>query len=480
MAVAEKLYTKGFISYPRTETKIFPKELNLTALVEMQCEDSNWGAFALRVKEWGPDPRQGTKTDNAHPPIHPTKYTNTLQRNEKTIYEFVVRHFLACVSKDAEGRETTIEIEIKGERFAVNGLVIIARNYLDVYPYERWNAKVIGEYSPNEVFQPSSLEMTEGETSAPELLTEADLIGLMEKHGIGTDATHAEHIETIKSRLYVGVNENGRFIPGELGMGLVEGYDMMGFHMSKPHLRAELEADLKRITEGERDPRVVLREQVSKYKEYFIEAVRQAAKLDSALSVYFNVEPGQVVEDSSNPQLMPIMKCPKCQSGDIVLRTKRDDRGFFLSCMSYPNCSAVMWLPDSLEHISVLEEECEKCLPTRVKKVKLKFKHGTLMPFFPDEFVNCLGGCDSELMDVIDARPIASARNPSITPTSVTSTSRNASSDSGYESAQRIFHNNNASSSSATSRSSSTSSVRHHAFTRSQQPGFVPSRQLNR
>lgn len=29
-------------------------------------------------------------------------------------------------------------------------------------------------------------------------------------------------------------------------MGLVEGYDTMGFAMSKPHLRAELEADLKR------------------------------------------------------------------------------------------------------------------------------------------------------------------------------------------------------------------------------------------
>lgn len=29
-------------------------------------------------------------------------------------------------------------------------------------------------------------------------------------------------------------------------MGLVEGYDSMGFAMSKPYLRAELEADLKR------------------------------------------------------------------------------------------------------------------------------------------------------------------------------------------------------------------------------------------
>ena len=40
---------------------------------------------------------------------------------------------------------------------------------------------------------------------------------------VGTDATHAEHIETIKQRQYVGVNPDGSFVPGELGMGLVEG-----------------------------------------------------------------------------------------------------------------------------------------------------------------------------------------------------------------------------------------------------------------
>ena len=39
----------------------------------------------------------------------------------------------------------------------------------------------------------------------------------------GTDATHAEHIETIKSRNYVGVRDDGCFVPGELGMGLVDG-----------------------------------------------------------------------------------------------------------------------------------------------------------------------------------------------------------------------------------------------------------------
>lgn len=47
----------------------------------------------------------------------------------------------------------------------------------------------------------------------------------------GTDATHAEHIETIKNRWYVGVQQDGTFLPGQLGMGLVEG-TMRSYHMT--------------------------------------------------------------------------------------------------------------------------------------------------------------------------------------------------------------------------------------------------------
>ena len=43
MTIAEKLYTAGFISYPRTETNIFPKDFNLTGLVENQVNDPDWG-----------------------------------------------------------------------------------------------------------------------------------------------------------------------------------------------------------------------------------------------------------------------------------------------------------------------------------------------------------------------------------------------------------------------------------------------------
>ncbi|XP_067162434.1 DNA topoisomerase 3-alpha isoform X3 [Apteryx mantelli] len=371
MRIAEKLYTQGFISYPRTETNIFPKELNLSALVQQQTQDQSWGAFAQRIlDEGGPTPRNGTKSDQAHPPIHPTKYTANLQGNEQRLYEFIVRHFLACCSQDAKGQETTVEIDIAKERFVAQGLMILARNYLEVYPYEKWSDKVIPVYQKGSRFQPTTVEMVDGETSPPSLLTEADLIALMEKHGIGTDATHAEHIETIKLRMYVGLTADQRFLPGHLGMGLVEGYDSMGYEMSKPDLRAELEADLKLICEGKKDKLVVLQQQVQKYKEVFIEAVARANKLDQALAQYF----GQATEIAEQEEVYPAMpvsirKCPQCDN-DMVLKTKKNGG------------------------------------------LKFKFKRGSVPPMMPLEFVGCIGGCDEMLRELLDLKYLHRSSQP--------------------------------------------------------------------
>jgi DNA topoisomerase-3 len=50
----------------------------------------------------------------------PSKY-NVLRvpGSEKQVYEFVVRHFLACCSKDAEGLETIVDIDIAGEKVMI-------------------------------------------------------------------------------------------------------------------------------------------------------------------------------------------------------------------------------------------------------------------------------------------------------------------------------------------------------------------------
>ncbi|KAH8274166.1 hypothetical protein KR044_013327 [Drosophila immigrans] len=366
MTIAEKLYSKGLISYPRTETNQFSKEFELAPLVEQQTDHGEWGAFARRVLEWGPNPRNGNKSDQAHPPIHPTKLVTNLQGNEARVYELVVRHFLACVSKDAVGSETIVSIDIAGEKFTANGLVIHERNYLDVYVYDKWSAKQIHDYKQGQRFEPTEIMLHEGATTAPPLLTEADLIALMEKHGIGTDATHAEHINTIKERGYIGVVDKGALIPGVIGMGLYEGYDAMELALAKPQLRAEFEADLKRICLGEKDPKQVLREQVAKYKQAYQQITDKITAMDAKVSQRLNETPAATDASSTAPEtnanmIRELFQCPKCDEAPLALKPKKNPGSFFIGCLNFPNCKNVVWLPEEGKDYTVLDECCAQC-----------------------------------------------------------------------------------------------------------------------
>ncbi|KAI1278104.1 DNA topoisomerase 3-alpha [Halotydeus destructor] len=283
MKIAEKLYTQGFISYPRTETNIFPNNLNLPQYVEAQCQNSQWGDFARNLLMNGLYPRNGTKSDQAHPPIHPTKYTDSLNGNDKRVYELIVRHFLACLSKDAVGYETTVRVDVNGEKFKASGLIVQERNYLEVYPYDKWYGSELPKYVQGEILALDEIQMKEGATTPPPLLTESDLIALMEKHGIGTDATHADHIETIKARKYAEVTHDRRFKPLPLGFGLIEGYSAIQQEMTRPFLRAGLERDLQSICDGMKDPRTVLSEQIKLYKCYFREVINRKLALESSV-----------------------------------------------------------------------------------------------------------------------------------------------------------------------------------------------------
>jgi DNA topoisomerase-3 len=115
------------------------------------------------------------------------------------------------------------------------GLAISARNYLEVFPWDFWKDKTMPRLLPNETyvgrltlpfqpyvlvhgvgvmvrggfgvrldarsFIPSAIEFSEASTTAPQLLTEHELIALMDRDGIGTDATVAQHIKTIQDRV---------------------------------------------------------------------------------------------------------------------------------------------------------------------------------------------------------------------------------------------------------------------------------------
>ncbi|EPS30431.1 DNA topoisomerase 3 [Penicillium oxalicum] len=308
MKVAEALYTKGFISYPRTETDQFDKAIDLKKLVEKQFPDSRWGQYAKDLIDGKfRTPRSGRHNDKAHPPIHPVCWVapTSLNENERKVYEFVVRRFLACCSDDAKGSGTDIEIQYGDEFFHASGLLVLERNYLDVYVYDKWeSSQQLPHFERNETFEPTEANISEGKTTAPSYLTEPELIGLMDANGIGTDATMAEHIAKVKDRQYVVVNERGsgrskveELIPTHLGVALVEGYDNVvaglpnSISLSKPFLRKEMEKQMLEICAGSKTRQDVVQQSLDMYREVFIHTQRRIEMLKAACRKYLNEQP---------------------------------------------------------------------------------------------------------------------------------------------------------------------------------------------
>ena len=253
MNISERLYQQGLISYPRTETSKFNQGTDFKSLISNQKDDPNWGNYASKLisnnnnnEDLFRIPKSGNSDDNSHPPIHPTKHPSSngvvLEGKDKLIYEIITRHFLACCSDDGIGEETTVEIDISGERFSCKGLTIISLNYLEVYRYDKWSDKTIPRFQNNEQYLPSILEIHQGKTTAPSLLTESELIQIMYDNGIGTDATIAEHIKKILKRGYaVKEGQRSEFKPTQLGESLVAGYNSIGFRkLSLPQLRSNV------------------------------------------------------------------------------------------------------------------------------------------------------------------------------------------------------------------------------------------------
>ena len=76
----------------------------------------------------------------------------------------------------------------------------------------------------------------QGKTSPPDYLTEADLIGLMEHHGIGTDASISVHVHNVCERGYLRVEAGRRVVPTDLGVTLISGYQRIDPELCRPQV----------------------------------------------------------------------------------------------------------------------------------------------------------------------------------------------------------------------------------------------------
>ncbi|WZY79695.1 hypothetical protein YC2023_026079 [Brassica napus] len=380
------------------------------AMVEEQTRHPAWGPYAQRLLEpegglWR-NPGNGGHDDKAHPPIHPTKFSSgesNWSRDHLNVYELVVRHYLACVSQPAVAAETTVEIDIAGERFSASGRAILAVRLAPHYFCLVLTARTIDDDSEClgiVQFIPTRLTLDSAVTRPPPLLCEADLLSCMDKAGIGTDATMHDHIKKLLDRGYATKDANTRFSPTNLGEALVMGYDDMGYELWKPNLRAIMEHDMNEVSVGNKTKAEVLETCLQQMKACFLDARVKKTKLLEAMTIFF--ERSNNSDEGENQTAGEVVRrCNLCLESDMALR-KNQDGNFMVGCMSYPQCRNAVWLPGPTLEASVTTDTCQSCGPGPVYKIRFKFRQIRIPPGFDVNHLGCVGGCDDVLKQLID------------------------------------------------------------------------------
>ncbi|KAK1319076.1 hypothetical protein QJS10_CPB04g01426 [Acorus calamus] len=187
MQLAERLYTQGFISYPRTESTAYPASFDFQGTLKSLINYPSWGVHvrALLVDGFH-KPRMGTDVGD-HPPITPMKSAteDMLGNDAWRLYQ------------------TKVELSSGGELFFCIGQHVTVKGFTSIMPWLAVNEKNIPPFMIGERIKILKVDLYEGSTTPPDYLSESELISLMEKHGIGTDASIPVHINNICERNYV-------------------------------------------------------------------------------------------------------------------------------------------------------------------------------------------------------------------------------------------------------------------------------------
>ena len=110
MTIAERLYTQGYISYPRTESTQYADSFDLKDVLRQQQNSSDWGPECKALLQAGlSKPRKGHDAGD-HPPITPCRAVNRgeLDGDSWKLYDYIVRHFIGTVSPNCKVRQADI------------------------------------------------------------------------------------------------------------------------------------------------------------------------------------------------------------------------------------------------------------------------------------------------------------------------------------------------------------------------------------
>lgn len=208
MAVAQKLYEQGHITYMRTDS-VNLSQLAIGAAKAVIC--NTLGEKYSKPRNFATKTKGAQEAHEAIRPTYMDKESISGDKNEQQLYSLIRKRTLASQMAEAELEKTTITIAITGEKhtFEAVGEVIIFDGFLKVYmesfddEKEDDEAALLPAIHKGDLLQRSLIQALEQYTTHPPRYTEASLVKKMEALGIGRPSTYAPTITTIQNRGYI-------------------------------------------------------------------------------------------------------------------------------------------------------------------------------------------------------------------------------------------------------------------------------------
>ena len=321
LSIAQSLYEKKVMSYPRTGSRYIPEDVfdEMPERVALLGQYPRFAGYAAGLDGTPLNRRSvndGKVTDH-HALIITENLPGELSKDERAVYELVAGRMLEAFSGKCVKDVTTALLSGGDTDFTVKGSVMKEAGWRAVFGEQETGgdeeAASLPPLQEGECLPLSGVDLLEKQTKPKPLHTESSLLAAMENAGreledaelkaslkdagIGTPATRAAIIETLFARQYI-VREKKNLVPTDKGLavyGIVKDKKIADVEMT-----GMWETALAKIEAGSMDADT-FRKGIEVY------ATQITAEL---LSVQLSVAAGETCP------------CPKCGSGRILFYPK--------------------------------------------------------------------------------------------------------------------------------------------------------------
>ncbi|MCT4631082.1 type IA DNA topoisomerase [Winogradskyella sp.] len=348
LKIAQKLYEKKVVTYPRVDTTFLPNDVypKVKGILSKLTDYSSFTQSLLNNKIKKSSKVFNDKKVTDHHAIIPTGMQTHLQYNEQRVYDIIVRRFIAVFYEDCKVSNTTVIGKADDVNFKTTGKEILSKGWRVLFEKQDATANPVlnkdekisspkdktlptftkGEKGPHE---PSFLEK---QTKPPKQYTEASLLrametagkqvdddelrDLMKENGIGRPSTRANIIETLFKRKYIKRNKK-QILPTITGIQLID--TIQNELLKSAELTGNWEKQLKDIEKGKISANVFIKG-MKRMVDALVYEVR-SEKVQTLISSVNNNPVGKSRlkrKTKTKKEALAGSSCPKCQQGQLL------------------------------------------------------------------------------------------------------------------------------------------------------------------